>query len=72
MLAGVTTFTFISGALSSILSNYDHTQANLQEKLLYLGKLRMQHEISDQLYYDIRKALQYDSKTNNTALDNFI
>jgi len=41
MLAGVTTFTFISGALSSILSNYDTSQANLQEKLLYLGKLRM-------------------------------
>lgn len=40
MLAGVTTFTFISGALSSILQNYDTSQAMLQEKLLYLGKLR--------------------------------
>ena len=40
MLAGVTTFTFISGALSSILSNYDNSQALLQEKLLYLSKLR--------------------------------
>ena len=27
MLAGVTSFTFISGALSSILSNYDNSQA---------------------------------------------
>ena len=40
MLAGVTAFTFISGALSSILSNYDNQQAQLQEKLLYLGKLK--------------------------------
>ena len=40
MLAGVTAFTFISGALSSILSNYDTSQAVLHEKLLYLGKLR--------------------------------
>lgn len=40
MLAGVTTFTFISGALSSILQNYDTSQAQLQEKLLYLSKLR--------------------------------
>ena len=40
MLAGVTAFTFISGALSSILSNYDNQQALLQEKLLYLGKLK--------------------------------
>jgi voltage-gated potassium channel Kch len=27
MLAGVTSFTFISGALASILSNYDTSQA---------------------------------------------
>jgi len=47
MLAGVTAFTFISGALSSILSNYDAQTAVLQEKLLYLGKLRTQHNISD-------------------------
>ena len=40
MLAGVTAFTFISGALSSILANYDTSQAVLHENLLYLGKLR--------------------------------
>ena len=72
MLAGVTSFTFISGTLSSILSNYDTSQAQLQEKLLYLGKLRQQHNISDQLFGDIRKSLQYDSKTNNADLELFI
>lgn len=40
MLAGVTAFTFISGALSSILSNHDTSEAVLHENLLYLGKLR--------------------------------
>ena len=40
MLAGATSFTFISGALSSLLSSYDSSHANLQEKLLYLNKLR--------------------------------
>ena len=40
MLAGVTAFTFISGALSSLISNYDTQNAQLNEKLLYLGKLR--------------------------------
>jgi len=57
MFAGVTSFTFISGALSSILSNYDTSQAALHEKLLYLGKLRQQHNISDELFQDIRRAL---------------
>lgn len=30
MLAGVTSFTFISGSLSSVLSNYDSSQATFQ------------------------------------------
>lgn len=72
MLAGVTAFTFISGALSSILSNYDQSASQLQEKLLYLGKLRQTHSISIGLHNDIRKALQYDSRTNNASLDTFI
>lgn len=72
MLAGVTAFTFISGSVSSVLSNYDHSQANLQQQLLYLNKLRMQHNISESLVLDIRKALQYDSKTKNAGLEEFI
>lgn len=72
MLAGVTSFTFISGSLSSVLSNYDHSQATLQQQLLYLNKLSMTHNISDSLIQDIRKALQYDSKTKNAGLDLFI
>jgi hypothetical protein len=34
MLIGVSAFTFVSGALSSIISNYDQEQAELQEKFL--------------------------------------
>ena len=72
MLAGVTSFTFISGSLSSVLSNYDSSQATLQQQLLYLNKLSMTHPISDHLINDIRKALQYDSKTKNAGLDLFV
>jgi hypothetical protein len=40
MIVGVLLFTFVSGALSSILTNYDTQQAALQEKFLYLNRLR--------------------------------
>ena len=60
MLTGVSIFTFISGALSSILSNYDNSQAELHERLLYLTRLRTQYGISDELYLEIKKALTYD------------
>lgn len=39
-LFGVSFFSFMSGALSSIISNYDSSQAALQEKLLFLNKLK--------------------------------
>lgn len=72
MCLGVSIFTFVSGALSSILSNYDNQQAQLQEKLLYLNKLRGQYQINDKLYMEIKKALTFDFKTNLVGLDNFI
>ena len=40
MLIGVFSFTFVSGALASILSNFDASQAALNEKLMFLQKLR--------------------------------
>ena len=69
MLTGVSIFTFISGALSSILSNYDNSQAALQERLLYLTRLRSQYGISDELYLEIKKALTYDHQTNFQGLE---
>jgi len=69
---GVFTFTFVSGALSSILANYDNREAQLQEKLIYLSKLRQQYKISDKLYLEIKKALTYEFKTNLTGIDTFI
>jgi hypothetical protein len=72
MLFGVLLFTFVSGALASILANYDAQQAQLQEKLLYLNKLRMQYHIKDSLYVDIKKALIYDHKTNLAGIEDFV
>jgi hypothetical protein len=39
MIFGVLCFTFVSGALSSIMANVDHTKAKLEERLLFLNKL---------------------------------
>jgi hypothetical protein len=39
MVIGVVVFTFISGSLSSVLSNFDSTNASLQEQMLFLNRL---------------------------------
>lgn len=72
MFIGVSSFSLITGALSSILSNYDHTQAELQQKLLYLNRLRQQYRISDVLYFEIKKAITYDHQTTFAGLDKFV
>lgn len=65
MIVGVSAFTFISGALSSIISNYDLQQAALQEKLLHLNRLRVQANLKDDMYSEIRNALMHESKSKN-------
>ena len=69
MLIGVLSFTFISGALSSILSSYDSRQAQLQEKVLQLNKLRTQFTIPDNLYQEIRQALNNEAQKSDAYLD---
>lgn len=72
MVTGVSSFTFVSGALSSIISNYDQRQAELQEKLLQLNKLRLYYKLPEALYSEIRQAIRYDANQNSYELENFL
>ncbi len=69
MMIGVVSFTFISGSLSSIISNFDQSSANIQEKLLFLNKLKLNYGIEGDLYEDCSRAIRYDEKTTMLGLD---
>lgn len=43
MSIGVVAFSFASGSLSSIMSNYDSSEAKLNEKLILINKIRRQY-----------------------------
>ena len=60
MFTGVCAFTFASGALSSILSNQDHANAKLQEKLMLLNNIKKQFTLSDDLYNQLSLAIKYE------------
>jgi hypothetical protein len=45
MIFGVLCFTFVSGALSSIMASSDQTNAYLEERLLNLHKLKSSYKI---------------------------
>ncbi len=45
MLIGVISFSFATGALSSIISNYDSSQAKLKEKIATLNEIKSEYSI---------------------------
>lgn len=68
MFLGVLSFTFVSGALASILQSHDTREAVLQEKVLQLNKLRSMFPVSEALIQNIRNALNFDSNKTDGYL----
>jgi hypothetical protein len=68
MITGVISFSFFTGALSSILTNYDSSQAKLKEKLGTLNDIKKDYDISSDLYDELRIAIKYDCSKNFTDI----
>ena len=49
MVIGVLAFTFASGSLSSIIANADSTEADLNERLLLVHRLRRIYNFSEEM-----------------------
>ena len=60
MLIGVISFSFATGSLASIISNYDSSEAKLKEKMAVLVEIQRQYEIGEQMFDELRKAIKYD------------
>ena len=60
MLIGTITVSFATGAISSIISNQDTTEAKLKEKMHTLTGIQAEYSIDDQLYNKLVKAVKYD------------
>jgi len=65
MLIGVISFSFATGSLSSIISNYDSSQAKLKEKISVLNEIKSDYKIGPELYDDLMKTLKYDHSRNH-------
>ena len=53
MFIGVISFSFATGALGQMIANSDNAQANLQDKLQLLRKIRQQYRLTDKLFNDL-------------------
>jgi len=60
MLIGVVSFSFATGSLSSIISNYDSTEAKLKEKISTLNSIQTEYNIELELYNKCVRTVHYD------------
>jgi len=72
MVLGVIVFTFISGALSSVLSNFDSSTAAAAEQQLYVNKLKIAYSIDDTLYNKIYNHGRKNVNNAEAGLDYFV
>ncbi|CDW88827.1 cation channel family protein [Stylonychia lemnae] len=72
MIIGVISFSFATGALSNIISNYDASQAHLKEKMATLNDIRTKYEIDPELFDELRKTVKYDHSKNYHDVTKFM
>ena len=60
MTIGIIAFSFASGSLSSIMSSYDANEADFNQKLLLIQKLKKQYNFSDELESELNSAVRYE------------
>jgi len=71
MITGVISFSFASGSLSSIMSNYDHSEAIVKEKYATLNEINQKYKLSQELFDDIMKIIKYDNSRIGENYNNF-
>ena len=64
MLIGVISFSFATSQLTSILFNYDSSQAKLKEKIATLNEIKKEYLLEPELYDQLRSAIRYDHSMN--------
>ncbi len=60
MLIGVVSFSVGTGALSSIISNYDSTLAKLQEKMASLQNIKVEYNLEPDLFKKLTKSVRFN------------
>ena len=60
-IIGVSGFAFASSSLTSIITNYDQTNAEYQQKVDILNKIYKKHKLPFKLYINLKKAIGFNN-----------
>ena len=72
MLFGVMAFSFMTGALSSILQNVDSSAALLEERMSVARVIQSKHCVPLEMFEEMIKAIKYDLNRDNQEINNFV
>ena len=72
MILGVISFSFATGSLSSILSNYDQANAKLQERIAIVNRVSKGYFLPLELYERLRMAIKYDYNKDKNDINQFV
>jgi len=72
MIIGVIAFSLSSASLSSLLSNYDTSNAKFQEKVVILNRIYKDYFLPLELYQRLKQSLKYNFNQDIDDLNQFV
>ena len=72
MIIGVFSFSFVSGALASIMQNYDSQNAHRKEQLAMLNKILKEYELPLDLYASLKQSLSIKNNKDFEEMHKFL
>ena len=72
MLVGVVAFSFVTGAITSIISDYDSNEANNKAKISILNDIHNDYTLDSDLFNKLTKTIKYDHSKKQKAVSQFV
>lgn len=72
MLIGVLSFSYATGAVSSVIQTYDQKEAHLKEKIQTLNQISLEYNIDMKLFNKLARAIKYDYKKVHKDANKFM
>lgn len=72
LFIGVLTFSFASGSLNSVITNYDHSQMGFKKKVEQLNFIKKLYGVNEDLYFEIKSSLEFEYNRKVEGLGEFM
>jgi Trk-type K+ transport system membrane component len=72
MIFGVISFSYSTGALSTIIQSVDSRDAQLKEKIAVLNEIKNQYKLDSKLFNKLVRTIQYDNQKKQKDFSQFM